>query len=158
MSIEYLSYIAIRVADLDRALRFYRDLLGFKEVSRFELDGPSPSARLLGRDEVPVRACFLERDGTRIELQHLELPADAALSRPQGPRAQLGLSHIGLRISDFEKTVAELVRGGARVLKASRFSHPGLGSEVVIAEDPDGVRIELIEMPGDPRQPLGEPV
>ncbi|MBJ20834.1 MAG: VOC family protein [bacterium] len=154
MSIEYLSYIAIRVADLPRALGFYRDLLGFKEISRFELDGPSPSAKLLGRDEVAVRACFLERDGTRIELQFLDLPRDAELPRP---RAQLGLSHIGLRISDFDKTVARLARGGARVLKASHFSHPDLGSEVVLIEDPDGVRIELIEMPGDPRQPLGEP-
>ncbi len=155
MSIEYLSYIAIRVADLDRALRFYRDLLGFKELSRFELEGPSPSAQLLGRDAVSVRAHFLERDGTRIELQHLDLPSDAQLPRP---RAQLGLSHIGLRISDFEKTLAKLVRGGARVLEASRFSHPDLESEVVVVEDPDGVRIELIEMPGDPRQPFGEPV
>ena len=24
--------------------------------------------------------------------------------------------------------------------------------------DPDGVRVELIEMPGDPEQPLGEPL
>ena len=47
MSIEYLSYIAIRVSDLDRSLPFYRDLLGFKEISRFELEGPSPSAKLL---------------------------------------------------------------------------------------------------------------
>jgi len=155
MSIEYLAYIAIRVADLDRALRFYRDLLGFQPISRFELDGPSPSAQLLGRDEVSVRAHFLERDGTRIELQHLDLPPDAALPRP---RAQLGLSHLGLRISDFDNTVSKLVQGGACVLEASRFSHPDLGSQVVIVEDPDGVRIELIEMPGDPRRPLGEPV
>lgn len=155
MSIEYLSYIAIRVSDLDRSLPFYRDLLGFKEISRFELEGPSPSAKLLGRDEVSVRARFLERDGTRIELQYLDLPASAELPRP---RAQLGLSHIGLRISDFEKTVAKLVGGGAQLLEASRFSHPDLGSEVVIVEDPDGVRIELIEMPGDPKQPFGEPV
>jgi hypothetical protein len=24
--------------------------------------------------------------------------------------------------------------------------------------DPDGVRVELIEMPGDPKRPLGEPL
>jgi catechol 2,3-dioxygenase-like lactoylglutathione lyase family enzyme len=151
--IEYLAYVAIRVSDLERSLRFYRDLLGFREVSRFELEGASPSAQLMGLDELSVRARFLERDGTRIELQFLDLPAGRALPPA---RAQLGLSHLAVRVSDFEATLARLVAGGAVFLEASRFSHPGLGSEVAVVEDPDGVRIELIQMPGDPTRPIGE--
>lgn len=155
MSIQYLSYIAIRVSELERSLRFYRDLLGFREISRFELEGPSPSAQLMELDELSVRARFLERDGTRIELQFLDLPAGRALPAVS---PQLGLSHIGLRVDDFEATLARLVAGGAVLLEASRFSHPGLGSEVAVVEDPDGVRIELIQLPGDPTRPIGEPV
>ncbi len=155
MSIDYVAYVAIRVTDLERSLRFYRDLLGFREISRFELDGPSPSAQLMELDELSVRARFLERDGIRIELQFLDLPAGRELP---SPRVQLGLSHFGVRVSDFEATLARLVAGGAMLLEASRFSHPGLGSKVAVVEDPDGVRIELIQMPGDPTLPIGEPV
>ena len=147
--------MAIRVSDLERSLRFYRDLLGFREISHLELDGPSPSAQLMELDELSVRARFLERDGTRIELQYLDLPAGRALPPA---RPQLGLSHIGVRVSDFEATLARLVAGGAVLLEASRFSHPGLRSDVAVIEDPDGVRIELIQMPGDPTLPIGEPV
>ncbi|NRA00477.1 MAG: VOC family protein [Myxococcales bacterium] len=155
MTVEYVAYIALRVSDLERARRFYCDLLGFRVFSEFAHDGPSPSAQLLGLDSVPVRALFVERDGTRIELQHLDLPADRALPRA---RPQLGLCHFGLRVSDLDGLVAALEDAGATLLEASRFEHAELGSRVAVVEDPDGTRIELIDMPGDPRAPLGRPV
>ena len=86
MPIQFVSYVASRVSDLERSLRFYRDLLGFREISRFELEGPSPSAQLMELDELSVRARFLERDGTRIELQFLDLPAGRALPAVRAPQ------------------------------------------------------------------------
>ncbi len=43
-------------------------------------------------------------------------------------------------------------------MKVQTFKRADLQSSVVFVLDPDGVRVELIEMPGDPRQPLGEPL
>jgi lactoylglutathione lyase len=155
MPIQCMAYVAIRVADLERARRFYRDGLGFAELSRLEVSGGSPTARLLGLDELEVSALFLERDGTRLELQQLALPAGRALP---APRAQLGLSHLALRVQDLDAVVASLVVAGGRVLEESRFARADLRSRVVVLEDPDGTRVELIEMPGDPRAPLGRPL
>ena len=51
-----------------------------------------------------------------------------------------------------------LEAAGATLLEKSRYQNAELGSRVAVVEDPDGTRIELIEMPGDPRAPLGRPV
>ena len=62
MHVQRLTHLGICVSDLERSLRFYRDLLGCKEVGRLELEG-GPVATLNGLPEVKVRAIYLERDG-----------------------------------------------------------------------------------------------
>ena len=59
----------IRVLDLDRSLKFYRDVLGFEETSRLQVSGPE-SERLLEIEGGAVHAVYLHRDGTTMELLH----------------------------------------------------------------------------------------
>jgi catechol 2,3-dioxygenase-like lactoylglutathione lyase family enzyme len=73
MTVHAFSHIALRVTDLARSLRFYRDGLGFREVSRIEVEG-GPTALLLDAPDAALSAIFLERDGTTLELQTLSLP------------------------------------------------------------------------------------
>ena len=96
MTIQFLSHVALRVTELDRSLRFYRDGLGFREVSRVELEG-GPTALMLNAPEACLRAVFLERDGTTLELQQLSFPDGRELGVPE---VGLGWSHIGLRVDD----------------------------------------------------------
>ncbi len=55
MSILRLTHIGICVSDLERSLRFYRDLLGFKYISELEVAG-EPSDTLLELRDVKLRA------------------------------------------------------------------------------------------------------
>jgi lactoylglutathione lyase len=153
MTVHAFSHIALRVTQLDRSLRFYRDGLGFREVSRIEVVG-GPTALLLDAPEAPLSAIFLERDGTTLELQQISLPGGRELEMPE---VGLGWSHIGVRVEDLEKVAGDLCALGGQVIEVSRYRHPELGSHVVFVADPDGARVELIQLPGDPGQLVGTP-
>src|SRR5262249_696878 len=61
MAVRFASHLGICVSDPERSLRFYRDLLGFREAGALEV-GDAHSARLLGLEKVALHARFLERD------------------------------------------------------------------------------------------------
>jgi catechol 2,3-dioxygenase-like lactoylglutathione lyase family enzyme len=146
--IRRLSHLGICVADLEQALRFYRDGLGFREVSALEMSG-EPGATLLGLPGVSLRARYLERDGARIELLHYPAPGALGDGRP-GPMNARGLTHLSFRVEGLDAVLARLVALGGAVLGATRVGSASLGMQAVFLCDPDGTRIELVEAPGDP--------
>ena len=62
---------------------------------------------------------------------------------------QLGLTHLTFRVDDLDATCAQIEGAGGRLLASTRLELPA-STRVIIALDPDGVRLELIEKPGDP--------
>lgn len=153
MAVQRLTHIGICVSDWERALRFYRDLLGFRYLSELQVSG-EPSNTLLRLDDVNLRAIYLERDGTRIELLHFSSPGHCGSTAPR-PMNQLGLTHLSLRVDDLAATLATLRAAGVRVLEETRIDIPAVGAAAVFVTDPDGTRIELVQSPGDPTVPPG---
>ena len=80
MGILRLSHIGICVSDLESALAFYRDGLGFRELSRLDVSGTAADT-LLELPGTQLRAVYLERDAVRIELLWFEEPGDPGRSR-----------------------------------------------------------------------------
>ena len=138
---------------MDRALRFYRDGLGFVYRSELRVAG-EPTDTLLELHQVDLHACYLERDGTRIELLHYASPGAVGAAVPR-PMNQLGLTHLSLRVSDLAAIVAALRAVGGVVIERSRIDIPAFESAAVFVTDPDGTRIELVQAPGDPTLPPG---
>ncbi len=155
MDIQRLTHMGICVSDLERSLHFYRDVLGCKEVGRLELEG-QPTARLNSMDDVKVRAVYLERDGWRLEL--LEFPVPGWIG-PQTarPMNQLGLTHLSFRVADLDAACAELEVAGGSLMPETRLELPHGPTRVIMALDPDGVRLELIQGTGDPDAVPGGP-
>lgn len=114
-----LGAVRLQVADLDRSLRWYTDVLGFQPLER------TPGRALLGAaDRVPL-----------VELVEL------AGARPAPRRGRLGLYHFAILVPDrasLGRLVAHLARIGARAGSADH-----LVSEALYLTDPDGLGIEV---------------
>ena len=148
MNVQRLSHIGICVTDLEASVAFYCDALGFAELSRLEVSGPEPD-QLLDLKDVALRAVYLERDGTRIELLRFDSPGETGGPGPR-PVNQPGLTHLSLRVTDLDEAVAAVESRGGRVLAGSRIHNPRYDTSAVFVTDPDGLRLELLEAPGDP--------
>jgi len=148
-----LTHIGLCVSDWERSLQFYRDVLGFRYLSELQLAG-EPSGTLLQLPDVELRAIYLERDGTRIELLHYPVPGHQGDGAPR-PMNQLGLTHLSLRVDDLVGLLASLRAAGVRILDRTRIDIPAFEAGAVFVTDPDGTLIELVQAPGDPSAPPG---
>jgi catechol 2,3-dioxygenase-like lactoylglutathione lyase family enzyme len=133
MNLEH-HHVGVSVADLDRAKKWYADVLGMTEGFAFELP------------PFGVRGCFMEGCGTRVELferagsgggvcgQH---PPEALLTR--------GYGHVAFATPDLDATYAELLARGAKPVWDPRPS-PEPGVRMAFVADTDGNLVEFIEL------------
>lgn len=123
MNAHYLGHVVFYVKDLERALGFYRDLLGFKEVGR--IFNGAASALTSGR--------------THHEL--LLIQVGDAPGPPAGRRR--GLYHIGIKVGD---SLDEL-REAKRELEQAGIAIDGMSdhtvSQSLYLKDPDGNEVEV---------------
>ena len=126
MQVKELGHLVLYVSDLERSRRFYRDLLGWREIM------PEGGLRF------PAAAFSSGR--THHELLLIEVGPGAA-PIPGGRR--LGMYHFGLKIGETDDELRqardELVAAGARLVGATDH---GVTHSLYI-EDPDGNEIEL---------------
>jgi glyoxylase I family protein len=148
MSVQRLSHIGICVSDLEQSEYIYSDVLGFSELSRIQVSG-AEAAQLLDIDGGELQAVYLERDGTRIELLHFPVAGHRPIDGPR-PMNQLGLTHLSFRVEDLESVVTAIEGAGGTQLQSTRIDNEAWGTRAVFVTDPDGLRIELLQAPGDP--------
>jgi catechol 2,3-dioxygenase-like lactoylglutathione lyase family enzyme len=148
VSVRRLSHHGLCVSDLSRALAFYRDGLGFREVSRLDF-ADAGTQRLLGLPGAKLEAVYLRRDGTTLELLHFPRPGTELVPAPRAMN-QTGLTHLSFLVDDLDATLASLAALGARVLEETRLDAGGAGPRAIFVTDPDGTRIELVEGDFDP--------
>jgi catechol 2,3-dioxygenase-like lactoylglutathione lyase family enzyme len=155
VSIQRLTHLGICVSDLERSLRFYRDVLACREVGRLAMAG-GPADTINGMQGVSLRAIYLERDGWRLELIEFAEPGCLGPRAPR-PMNQLGLTHLSFRVSDLESVCAKLEAAGGGLLPETRIGAAGAATRAIMAHDPDGLRLELVQGPGDPNAVPGSP-
>jgi methylmalonyl-CoA/ethylmalonyl-CoA epimerase len=125
-----LDHIGIAVADLDAALRFYRDALGLE----VEIPEEVASQR--------VRAHFIPAGDAALELLEATAP-DSPIAKYLEKRGP-GLHHITLRVDDIDAALAQLKARGVRLIdeRAREGAH---GSRVAFIHPASahGVLVEL---------------
>ena len=112
------------VNDVERAIAFYRDLLGFEVLERF-----GPAMAILAFDDLRI---------------WLAGPmASASKPMPDGAQPQPGgWNRIVITVSELEETVARLE--GAGVTFRNQIL-AGPGGRQIVCEDPSGNPIELFQ-------------
>ena len=142
-----VSHVGVCVADPDRALRFWRDGLGFVPTHSFEVG--AEFGRLMELDGVALRSQFLRRDGVTVELLHFTAPP-AGGDGTRRPVNRLGFTHLSVQVADVDAAAARVTQAGGTVLRDTRTTlGEGAGlMDFVYCIDPDGTRVELMRLPG----------
>lgn len=150
-----IHHIALAVEDLDAALAFYGDALGFEVVQRGEWDRDYPLAdRAVGLEQTSARMAMLKAPNAYLEVWQYRNPA------PEDRRARpcdLGYPHFALQVRDIEAEFHRLKAAGMTFVADAPVD---LGnSSAIYGKDPFGNIIELYEIrdpdiaqltPGDP--------
>jgi catechol 2,3-dioxygenase-like lactoylglutathione lyase family enzyme len=139
------SHFGICVSDLERSVRFYCDALGFERAESHSIG--NAFASLMDLAEVAVTSQFIRKGTATIELLGFDEPT-AFGDGERRPLNQLGLTHLSFRVDDLEVAATRVVALGGTVVDASRTTI-ALGPsslEFVYCTDPDGVRIELMDL------------
>ncbi len=141
------SHLGICVSDLGRSLRFYCDALGFEKAESHTIG--AEFARLMDLDDVAVTSQFIRRGATAIELLAFSEPTPLGPGERR-PMYQLGLTHLSFRVHDVAAVAARIVEFGGSVVESSRtvIDLAGTSLEFVYCADPDGVRVELMDLGG----------
>ncbi len=136
-----VSHLGMCVSDLDRSLRFYCDGLGFTRAERHAIGNEFADALEVPRDVV-LTSQFIRREGLSIEL--LRFASPALHGRPSESRNQLGLTHLSFMVEDLDRVVDRLVECGGSLLRSTITHQEGI--RLLFIADPDGVRVELMQM------------
>ncbi|MBZ0254392.1 MAG: VOC family protein [Candidatus Methylomirabilis sp.] len=155
MAVLRFGHLGICVSDMARAVRFYRDGLGFLPMTQVAVKG-ALADKLLRLRAVDQRTVFLERDNVRLALFAYASPK-AVGSGEVREMNRTGFAAIMLRVDDLEATAKACVAAGGAVLEDTRTDYPEFRSKLVFLTDPDGTLVELVEIPGDPYKPFGTP-
>jgi catechol 2,3-dioxygenase-like lactoylglutathione lyase family enzyme len=126
-----LAHIALAVADLDRAFRFYKHVLGVVAVYRGDdfIQAQTPGAH---------DAIVFDR-------------------RPVSPESKAGISHFGFRLrdpADIESAIRSVTEAGGIILSQGEFCP---GEPYVYFRDPDGYEVEIWYEPPTPVDQLSGP-
>lgn len=118
-----LAHTMLRVRDLGRAIDFYTNFLGLREVRRSDLG----DATLVFLTDASGHY--------HLELTHNHDGRDYELGTQFG--------HIALHVDDLEAVVAEVEKRGWWF----RRSNPKNTTRYIFVHDPDGYDIEILEAP-----------
>ena len=128
-----IAHVALKVADIRRSLEFYIDRLGFAEMMR------------LNNDDGSLWLVYLRITDT----QFIELFTGGQGVRAPGHEAT-AINHFCLQSDDLDVTAARLRQAGVKLTVEPKL---GLdGNRQCWIEDPDGNRIEFMQMSPDSMQ------
>ena len=134
IEIRAIDHVVLRVADLERSLRFYRDALGCT---------PEREIEALGLYQLRAGASL-------IDLVTVDGPLGKAGGAPPGEKAR-NMDHVALQLARFDEAAlrAHLVRHGIEPGDVGqRYGALGNGPSMYI-RDPDGNVVELKGPPGE---------
>jgi catechol 2,3-dioxygenase-like lactoylglutathione lyase family enzyme len=139
-------HTGLQVSDLETSLGFYRDLLGF-EVTATRVACEPYLAELVGYPGVELHVAFLRFPASEHILELLEYrnvprqPVDTGTANP-------GTAHVCVSVDDLRAVHSTLRDAGVEFVSEPVLvtSGPNKGRIAVYAKDPDGIRVEFLQL------------
>ena len=138
-------HLVVGVTDMDRALEFYRDVLGMEVVFETLISGEPFDAVLHAKRQQEGRVVGGLLGGLMVELFSL-----GAGSQDQKPvrRGVTGIHNVSLSVTDLDDTHRRISAAGYTP-DQEPFAIGGV--RMFFVKDPDGTPVEFIELPGGAR-------
>jgi glyoxylase I family protein len=141
-----IHHIAIHTSNFERMIAFYRDVMGFTEVSRTGWPvGSKLIDEVIGLENSAARQIMMRAGTCYLEIFEYDSPA-ARETAPLAP-SDHGYTHFCLDVTDIEREFDRLSAAGMRFYR----QRPGdFGNmKAVYGRDPDGNIIEIQETAQD---------
>ena len=119
-----IDHVEILPSDVERTIKFYTEILGFKIKQRKRIEKP-PLEEII----------YLELNGTVIELLSVKNPVP-----PSTERWQTGYKRVAIEVEDMDKAIEYLTQKGIEISQEPVTSGTSKRAEI---NDPDGLSIEL---------------
>ena len=123
-----IHHIAISVKDLNKSVKFYKDIFGFEEINRFTKEGWAGEAVILKLNDMQIELFqFNDSIDKTDDLMKLNV---------------IGLKHIGIEVDSVDKKYGELKDLGVDI------DEPKKGTtceKFCFLRDPNGIPIELYQ-------------
>ncbi len=136
-------HIGIVVNEMENAINFWVNLLGFK-VTIDQIEEGQFIDKLLGLDKVLVRTVKLAApDRSLIELLHFK--SHKSLPTWDGSPYKTGLTHVALKVQNLNETVSKLEQNGYHKINEIQKSPNG---QVLVCyiKGYEGTLLELVEV------------
>jgi lactoylglutathione lyase len=127
MKVGKLLHTRYRVNDLERTVKFYRDILGLEEIRRHK----SPRGSEL---------VFLKAPGSEEQIEICFFPASESV------KVQPDLTHLAFEVASLDEFAKHLAKSGMKFSDGSTKSSSG--SVFAFIDAPEGYEIELIQRGG----------
>ena len=148
--IERVDSVAITVADLDRALAFYTEVLPFEQIAESEVAGDAYE-HLFGVFGLRARIARLRLGQEEIELIDYLAPEGRRI--PEDSRSNdEWFQHIAIIVSDMDRAYAQLREHNVQHASSGPQTLPdwnpnAAGIKAFYFKDPDGNHLEILQFP-----------
>ena len=123
---EKIDHVEVVCGDMERSIKFYTEVLGFKLKRRKDASKP------------PLKEiAFLELGGSTIEIFSVENPA-----APSTGTWQLGLRRIALGVKDIDGALEYFKARGVTAVSDKRVLDI---ASLFVIQDPDGLQVEIVQ-------------
>ena len=116
-------HTGVSVRDMEKAIAFYRDVIGMEKA--FDREFEAPVDRLTGLSGARVRIVHMKLGDSAVELFHYKHPQGREPAR-ELRQSDYGLTHIGFIVEDFWGTYQHLLDHGVRFVGEPVEIRPGV--------------------------------
>lgn len=136
--------IGVVVADLDKSVAFYTDVIGMTETGGFDVPGEFASKLgLTDNKTLNVKVLRLEDSPDAPQWKLMSFGAAAKAQRSKHIDGFTGMQYITINVANLTPFVQRLKEHGIKLLGETPVAL-GKDRDLVLVQDPDGTFIELI--------------